>query len=54
MYNNILYIYKFFFIKITKICYFRSWNIKLRENCVVPGKSEDKVVLRTQFNSRTC
>ena len=33
---------------------FRSLNIKLREDCVVSGKTEDKIVLRTQFNSRIC
>ena len=42
------------YIKTTKICYFLSFNIKLRENCVVLGKSEDNIVLRTQFHSRVC
>ena len=42
------------YIYITKSWDFRNFNIKLRQKCVVSGKSEDDIVSRTQFHTRIC
>ena len=52
IFQNEIYIETF--IQITKICYFRSFSIKLQEKSVLSAKSEDEIVSRTRFHYRKC
>ena len=51
-FQNKIYIKSYILIR--KFCYFPCFNIQLGEICVVSGKSEDNITLRTQFPSRIC